>query len=37
MTKPIVLAYVVNRALINVTPDDAKRLTHVNIAFGFCQ
>ena len=34
MTKPIVLAYVVNRALINVTPDDAKRLTHVNIAFG---
>lgn len=34
MTKPFVLAYVVNRALINVTPDDAKRLTHVNIAFG---
>lgn len=34
MPKPIVLAYVVNRALIKVTPDDAKRLTHINVAFG---
>ena len=34
MKRPIILGYVVNNALIKVTPDDAKRLTHVNIAFG---
>ena len=32
--KNIILAYVVARKLFTVTPDDAKRLTHVNIAFG---
>lgn len=32
--KNIILAYVVARKLFTVTPDDAKRLTHINIAFG---
>ena len=32
--KNIILAYVWAKKLYTVTPDDAKRLTHVNIAFG---
>lgn len=34
MNKPLVLAYVVARALPTVTAEDARRLTHINIAFG---
>lgn len=34
MNKPIVLAYVMDHNLIKVTPDDARRLTHLNLAFG---
>ena len=34
MTKPMILAYVCDEALPTVTADDAKRLTHINIAFG---
>lgn len=34
MTKPMILAYVCDDALPTVTPDDARRLTHINIAFG---
>ena len=34
MNQPILLAYAVNRALRMITPEDARSLTHVNIAFG---
>lgn len=29
----VILGYAVNRALLMITPDDAARLTHVNVAF----
>ena len=32
--KHFILAYAYGKSLLTVTPDDAKRLTHVNIAFG---
>ena len=32
--KKIALAYVTAKNLVTVTPDDAMRLTHINIAFG---
>lgn len=34
MQKPIILAYVTNRALSMVTQEDARLLTHINLAFG---
>lgn len=32
--QPLFLAYVMDHNLIKVTPDDAQRLTHINLAFG---
>lgn len=34
MNKPLILAYAFKDSLYSVTPDDAKRLTHINLAFG---
>ena len=34
MTDPMILGYAVPRGLDMITEDDAKRLTHVNVAFG---
>ncbi len=33
MQKPLILGYVTNRSLPTVTPEDACRLTHINLAF----
>lgn len=34
MQHPSIMAYAMNRGLLTMTEDDAKRLTHVNLAFG---
>lgn len=34
MNNKYLIAYVTDRNLVKVTPDDAKRLTHINLAFG---
>ena len=34
MKKPLILAYAFKDSIFSITPDDAWRLTHVNLAFG---
>ena len=34
MKKPLILAYAFKDSIFSITPDDAGRLTHVNLAFG---
>lgn len=34
MKKPIILGYATNQGLLMITEEDARRLTHINLAFG---